>query len=933
MRTHLAAALSSAAQIVPALCIAAVGLGASALVAPAFGGTHFESAHVHPVDISPDGSTLFTVHTADHRLTVWDISGVGVPVRVAEIPVGVGPVSVRARTNNEVWVVNHISDDISVVDVLLENVVATLQVGDEPSDVVFAGTPERAFVSVSRTDEVVVLDPANRLAAPNRIALQASLPRSLAVSQDGTKVYVAVHDSGNQTSVVSFTKVTANGGPPAPVPPMDPGLPPAPETALIVKHNGVNWVDETGTSWDSSLPFTLQDNDVIAINVATQSVSQIFSGVGTTLMNVAVNPADGSVWVTNQDAMNEVRFERVIQGQFVKSRVTRLDTGAGTAVPHHLNAHINYGNPSGDAVERSLSLAIPTDVQISSDGSSIYVAAFGSAKVGVLNSAGAVTRRIPVGNGPSGLALDEANNRLFVVNRHTSSLSVVDLTDDSSVELSLGYDPTPANILAGRTLFYNGENSSAHGDLSCASCHVFGGADYLAWDLGDPLGAFQAPPPAAPGDTLAGFHPMKGPMTTQTARGLEGTEPFHWRGDKDALLGFNGAFVALQGRATPLSGSEFQLFEDFVFSILLPPNPHRELDNSLPTTLNGDDPSVGETFFNTSTGAGGGSCLGCHINPSGNDSRVLPEARVQAIANQDMTIPQLRTMYTKIGFDPAASTNFRGFGTTHNGQSGKTFPHQLTLGHEGRSFPPEPDNSDLEAFLLCFDTGTHPVVGAQWTMDGTNEAAGIGRLNTMLAVADGLSAGVIAKGRDGASQTRGWVYLGGGSWESDRLSEGSTTTSALLTLAGSGTEITFTGVLAGTQFRHGVDRDGDGYRDRDELDEGSDPGDPGSIPGSVSAPEIAVGPSGIRFLSRNPTRTDAQFAFSIGNAGAAQVGVYDVQGRLVRTLYRGVVQDATERQAQWDLRDGAGRRVGSGTYFVRLLDVGGSVTKRVTVLR
>ncbi len=34
------------------------------------------------------------------------------------------------------------------------------------------------------------------------------------------------------------------------------------------------------------------------------------------------------------------------------------------------------------------------------------------------------------------------------------------------------------------------------------------------------------------------MHPMKGPMVTQTLRGMAGNAPFHWRGDKGGYRGF-----------------------------------------------------------------------------------------------------------------------------------------------------------------------------------------------------------------------------------------------------------------------------------------------------------------------------------------------------------------------------------------------------------
>src|SRR5262245_23186750 len=79
---------------------------------------HFELGHVHPVALSPDGTRLFVVNTPDMRLSVFSLV-TGSPVLEKEIPVGIEPVAVAARDNNEVWVVNNVSDDVSIVDVSL----------------------------------------------------------------------------------------------------------------------------------------------------------------------------------------------------------------------------------------------------------------------------------------------------------------------------------------------------------------------------------------------------------------------------------------------------------------------------------------------------------------------------------------------------------------------------------------------------------------------------------------------------------------------------------------------------------------------------------------------------------------------------------------------------------------------------------------------
>ena len=52
----------------------------------------------------------------------------------------------------------------------------------------------------------------------------------------------------------------------------------------------------------------------------------------------------------------------------------------------------------------------------------------------------------------------------------------------------------------------------------------------------------------------------------------------------------------------------------------------------------------------------------------------------------------------------------------------------------------------------------------------------------------------------------------------------------MLALAGPGTPLTFPAVPPGSAVRIGVDRDEDGFFDRDELDAGTNPADPDSTP-------------------------------------------------------------------------------------------------------
>src|SRR4026208_1725724 len=127
---------------------------------------NFETAPVHPVALGPDGRTLAVCNLPDNRVELFDVSS-GTPASIGRVAVGLDPVSARFASSNELWVVNHISSSISIVDVAAQNVIATLETPAGPGDVVFAGTPRRAWVSCSRTNAIFVIDPVTRTAVTN----------------------------------------------------------------------------------------------------------------------------------------------------------------------------------------------------------------------------------------------------------------------------------------------------------------------------------------------------------------------------------------------------------------------------------------------------------------------------------------------------------------------------------------------------------------------------------------------------------------------------------------------------------------------------------------------------------------------------------------------------------------------------------------------
>jgi DNA-binding beta-propeller fold protein YncE len=733
------------------------GAGPAPGATPRF--TAFDAGQVRPLALSRGGDQLFAVNTPDNRLEVFEIKANGRLKHRSSIPVGLEPVAVAVRDADEVWVVNHLSDSVSVVRMDSEHaghVERTLLVGDEPRDIVFAGPGKRrAFITAAHRGQNHPKDPQSTTPGVGRsdvwvfdaaklgaslggtpltiVQLFADTPRALAVDPAGARVYAATFNSGNRTTTIhrnTLGQITeAAGGPPAPN--ADHAGVAQPLTGLIVKHDGEHWLDEIGRVWDDKVNFSLPDNDVFVLDAMASPPTRlagaagVYRDVGTTIFNLAVNPRTGTVYAANTDAHNEVRFSgpatsarTSVQGHLSESRITVL--AGGTATPRHLNKHIDYtdGHAAAPSEESERSLAFPLDMAVSADGETMYVAALGSSKVGVYSTDELETDafvpddadHIEVsGGGPTGLALHEGHHRLYVLTRFDNGISTINTKTGLEVEHTTMFNPEPASLVAGRPFLYDARTHSSHGDAACASCHVFGDIDHIAWDLGDPEGDVQAPP--GPFNNFFGLpgaldlHPMKGPLTTQSLRGMANHGPMHWRGDRSggyseasaqpdegsfderaAFLQFNEAFINLQGRASELPAADMEAFADFALQLTYPPNPHRALDNSLTSAQQrGRD-----LFFTAPRTLGGLTCESCHrLDPAGNAAFGVDSPGFFGTAgeyqgvllDQTLKIPHLRNLYQKLGMfgmvftpvvneelDPGfAGDQIRGFGFVRDG--------------------------------------------------------------------------------------------------------------------------------------------------------------------------------------------------------------------------------------------------------------------------
>ncbi|MCW5893943.1 MAG: YncE family protein [bacterium] len=870
---------------------------ACAVAAPPAIVPSFESDPVRPLALSPDGSRLYVANTPDARLEILRVDAAGGLTPQASVAVGLEPVSVAVHGDGEVWVVNHLSDSVSVVDVAADppRVVRTIPTCDEPRDLVFAGPgAARAFVTTARRGQtclgpdgtpidaqlttpgtpralVQVFDATQATGVPLAVVeLFGDTPRALAVAPDGQTVYAAVFRSGNRTTTITEQAVcdggqgaapcrvgdaTAPGGLPAPNPNDCAGVP-QPETGLIVRFDPARgqWLDELERDWSALVPFTLPDRDVFAIDAGATPPAALGAGwsdVGTVLYGMAVDTATGALWVANTEAHNEVRFEgdrsgscatTSVRGRLHAARVTRID-GDGVR-PRHLNPHLAYDVPTSPA-DKARSLATP--VALAADGDTLWVAALGSGVVAALDAAAladgtfapdAATHVPLTGGGPTGLVLGDG--RLYVSTRFDLGVSVVDTASRTEIAHVRLPDPEPAAVVAGRRFLYDAVATSDNGEASCAACHVFGDLDGLAWDLGDPDG--ETVTNRNPFEFNFGqdpdFRTLKGPMTTQSLRGLANHGPMHWRGDRSggttfgdpldeaaAFRTFNPAFVSLLGRHAPLADADMDAFTAFALALRYPPNPIRRLDGGL-----GAGEERGRHVYFDVTSDDIRTCHGCHVlDPdlgffgTDGDSSFENEPQIFKIAH-------LRNLYAKVGMFGMAGGPFfrdldatptgdqvRGFGFLHDG-SVDTIQRFLSATVFSLSAP---DRRDVEAFILGIDTGLAPAVGQQVTVGGPSAAADdpavAARVALLLARGDTAvpECDVMVRGvQDGVA--RGWLRLPTGAFR-DRAGEPPVAEETLRAEAArAGQARTYTCLPPGTGVRLALDRDADGCLDGDD---------------------------------------------------------------------------------------------------------------------
>ena len=417
----------------------------------------------------------------------------------------------------------------------------------EPSDIVVDAAADRAFVSCTGADAVVQINllvrdgkfhkryDENTTRGATEILgdLQIKSPYFLHLMPDG-KVRVAPLHSGNNTTVTN---------------------------QMFENRDHVVKLDSASDPRLNKLP----DKDLFEIDPAASlldAVRPVQTAVGTILFAHGRNPVSGDYWMLNTEADNanpNKQSEPALKGDFLVNRVTLLGT-----------LRVDVACDGASPFTPDTSIGQPFALAFHSSGNA-FVAGLLTNNVTLFDPNGSRKQEIdlPFGSIPRGLAIAPATPELLAVYCWGTGRIEVYSTDHGNPTVlsthvggyALSNDPLTADQKEGRRLFFDGTISNpARKNLSCASCHVDGGTDFLAWNLS-----------GMPFDD-------KGPMVTQTLIGLERVAPFHWRGER-TLEDFNEfAFEGLLGAPDELSATEFAQLKSWLFSLRNPANPFQHRD-------------------------------------------------------------------------------------------------------------------------------------------------------------------------------------------------------------------------------------------------------------------------------------------------------------------------------------------------------------------
>ena len=581
-------------------------------VQPSGGRIAMMSPQFHPIMANED--FVFVANTPNHTVDVIDKK---VNQVVRQIPVGIEPVGLAIRPDGkELWVANHVSDSVSIVDIepasqTFFQIVHTIQDidpmtratrFDEPVGIVFASN-QKAYVSLSSENQIAVIDTTSRTIT-KRLRIPAQDPRGMAV-RDG-RLYVIPFESNNQTQLSGGKKEDIDGN-----------LVTFDAWDHSIQNNNVL---SLGHVVDIVKNPKVPDRDLFVFDIESDRLLETVSSLGTLQYGIAVN-SQGRVFVAQTDARNDVNGKAGTKKHGLAelgnrpflNRITTVEWTKGTESVVTSKPSVAWMEleplPPEDPTHQTAQ-ATPFAVEVSLDDRFLYLTAAGSDSFSIIEaSSGQLLGRCSVGSVPQGISIEYRDNRpvtawvLSAASNTVERIGIEDFSDPRCTQSIQLEDPTDGVVKNGRIAFTTAKASTT-GTFSCASCHPDGHTDQLLWVLTTPI--------------VTGGNQIM-PRSTMPVRGLRDTAPFHWDGiPGDPYGGIHSASIQRgvkpnsaidspesttrhlidgglastmarvgeetkndEGKAGRLSAQERDAMARFLLNVPYPPAPRRAFDNRL----------------------------------------------------------------------------------------------------------------------------------------------------------------------------------------------------------------------------------------------------------------------------------------------------------------------------------------------------------------
>jgi DNA-binding beta-propeller fold protein YncE len=494
-----------------------------------------------------DDSVLHTVDVSSGReISTTPLAGSPSQVLVAKD----GRVVVSLRDKNRVQVL----EPTAQADKPLDNLCA-IDVAAEP--IALAATPDDSTILVTsgwgRT--LTALDE-EEMRVRYRVAL-AREPRSIVVSDDGSKAYVA-HVVGSRLSSVDLR------APEHPVRTVDMT---GEDPNLFRRGRGVAGLLKGPQKQER------MGCQSFALAKSMDPPGRVFAP------QVLVDPGDGEQATSGYgDGFRPAEV----------ASIGVIDEGTSEPLDSSLKLRPNEQNVSATNQKECL---LPRSAATDPTHQSLFVTCMGIDSLVEYDAASAdprtaERRRWSVGAGPTGIAIDRTGQRAVVWSQFDQSIALVSLTDDAKSKPTMialsrkAKTAVEGDVTLGRKLFHtSGDPRISSDGRACASCHPDGRDDSLTWATPD------------------------GPRNTPMLAGRVGNHPggFGWLGSSDTVeTHLTQTFQRLRGRG--LETSEVAALEAYLTTMRAPAAPVPMLGPE------GDRVAHGKAVFESAeTG-----CASCH---------------------------------------------------------------------------------------------------------------------------------------------------------------------------------------------------------------------------------------------------------------------------------------------------------------------------------